>query len=185
MSVPLIQSIPFRHPPYQSYSTRRTVSHDRSSALFDIPDLQAPITPESEPARLGPDYHDSSPFSPDLRPASDGLGSSEPYTPWTGPRELLGVIEDVQGEETEMYVYPRVGGFGRPAGGEWERMEMVHEEAKEDRGKIRRHVWWVLTLAANTSDMDSPVCDKTFNRPSSLSTHMAVHTGAKRECWLY
>ena len=27
----------------------------------------------------------------------------------------------------------------------------------------------------------SPVCNKRFNRPSSLNTHMAVHTGAKRE----
>lgn len=27
----------------------------------------------------------------------------------------------------------------------------------------------------------SVVCDKRFNRPSSLNTHMAVHTGAKRE----
>lgn len=27
----------------------------------------------------------------------------------------------------------------------------------------------------------SPVCEKRFNRPSSLNTHMAVHTGAKRE----
>lgn len=27
----------------------------------------------------------------------------------------------------------------------------------------------------------SPVCSKRFNRPSSLNTHMAVHTGAKRE----
>lgn len=26
----------------------------------------------------------------------------------------------------------------------------------------------------------SPVCSKRFNRPSSLNTHMAVHTGAKR-----
>jgi uncharacterized Zn-finger protein len=29
----------------------------------------------------------------------------------------------------------------------------------------------------------SPVCDKRFNRPSSLATHMAVHTGAKRESY--
>lgn len=25
------------------------------------------------------------------------------------------------------------------------------------------------------------MCEKRFNRPSSLNTHMAVHTGAKRE----
>lgn len=30
----------------------------------------------------------------------------------------------------------------------------------------------------------SPVCDKRFNRPSSLNTHMSVHTGAKRESGL-
>jgi hypothetical protein len=29
----------------------------------------------------------------------------------------------------------------------------------------------------------SPVCEKRFNRPSSLNTHMSVHTGAKRESY--
>ncbi|WVF65305.1 hypothetical protein IAT40_000030 [Kwoniella sp. CBS 6097] len=39
------------------------------------------------------------------------------------------------------------------------------EKRRERLVKARRHV--------------CPVCDKRFNRPSSLNTHMAVHTGAK------
>lgn len=38
-------------------------------------------------------------------------------------------------------------------------------QGKRENEKIKRHV--------------CPVCDKRFNRPSSLQTHMSVHTGAK------
>jgi uncharacterized Zn-finger protein len=40
----------------------------------------------------------------------------------------------------------------------------------------------LLNLFCGATLTISPVCDKRFNRPSSLSTHMAVHTGAKRKC---
>ncbi|BEJ02526.1 hypothetical protein CcaverHIS631_0703210 [Cutaneotrichosporon cavernicola] len=49
-------------------------------------------------------------------------------------------------------------------------MPQPHQQNEEKRRqteiqKQRRHV--------------CPVCDKRFNRPSSLNTHMSVHTGAK------
>ncbi|WVR08861.1 hypothetical protein IAU60_005920 [Kwoniella sp. DSM 27419] len=38
-------------------------------------------------------------------------------------------------------------------------------DVKKEKANVRKHV--------------CPICDKRFNRPSSLNTHMSVHTGAK------
>lgn len=40
---------------------------------------------------------------------------------------------------------------------------------------------WVLGTVCRLALTRSVVCEKRFNRPSSLATHTAVHTGAKRE----
>jgi len=58
---------------------------------------------------------------------------------------------------------------------------MADEKVMNPEMMRRRHVWSVSETLSQSYADSSPVCDKRFNRPSSLSTHMAVHTGAKRE----
>lgn len=61
--------------------------------------------------------------------------------------------------------------------------EAVLSEKDKEIIKTRRHAWCVKVGEAlgQRPLMISPICAKRFNRPSSLQTHLSVHTGAKRK----
>ncbi|OCF38759.1 hypothetical protein I317_07465 [Kwoniella heveanensis CBS 569] len=151
-------------PPYQpsnlapNYGSGHSHSHSTPAftpyASFETPYQSHSTLPNQHAHSYSYSYSHPEPAPAPLQASSlpDGYKMPQPhYWSHSHPPSL-------RWKSQSPYQQPAYNSFGSDRRAE-------DEKRRERLIKARRHV--------------CPVCDKRFNRPSSLNTHMAVHTGAK------